>query len=47
MLGLLQEAAGERSDALHTMQSFGQVPSLAYAFRAGVAATIKRLSRGR
>jgi hypothetical protein len=45
MLGLLQEAAGERSDALRTMQSLGQVPSLAYRLRAGVQAAKKRLSR--
>lgn len=45
MLGLLQEAAGERPNALHTMRSLRQVPSLAYGLRAGVAAAIQRLTR--
>ena len=46
-LGLLQEAAGERSDALQTMRSLDQIPSLSYVLRAGVSAALKRLSSTR
>jgi hypothetical protein len=45
MLGLLQEAAGKRSDALRTMQSLRQDPSLTPRSRAGVATAITRLSQ--
>jgi hypothetical protein len=45
MLGLLQEAAGERADALRTMQTIRQDPSLSPRIRTGVSAAIRRLGR--
>lgn len=45
LLGLLQEAAGERDAALRTMQAVRREPSLSPRLRTGSAAAIRRLSR--
>jgi hypothetical protein len=45
VLGLLEEAAGERAAALRTMASLRQVPSLSPQLKAGADAALKRLGR--
>jgi len=47
LLGLLQEAAGERDAALRTLHTVRQEPSLSPRLKLGAAAAIKRLSRPR